>query len=155
MRSPISFWVLGVAGALALLIAAGVVWTRAWVVDDPKLEQYALELVPLGAEVSLSAGDRCDASNGWDRLYRPQATCYQVVWFPSDGSAPEDRAQALVERAEQAGWQAQNAEGSGWMLQRPGYNVVIRVAREEALAHCKALPAEQRICGDSIVVRKD
>jgi hypothetical protein len=154
MRSP-SVWVIGLAAAVIALVAGGIFWAREWAVADPKLEVYALELLPDGAEIVLSRGEKCDASNGWDRLYRPQDTCHQVVWLPPDGLAPEDRARALVDRAEQTGWQAQHAEGSGWMLKRPGYDVVIRVAREEALARCKALPAEQRICGDSIVVRKD
>ncbi|MEX0783100.1 MAG: hypothetical protein WD557_10650 [Dehalococcoidia bacterium] len=154
MRGRAPLWLVGAVAAVALLVAGGMFWAREWAVADPNLENYALELLPPSAEIVISRGMKCDATNGWDRIYNPEDTCHELFWIPDGNRRPEERLDAVHAEAERLGWSLETSP-EGPVLRRPGYNALVRVMRDDLLDQCRSAPPDDRFCGDFVVVRAD
>jgi hypothetical protein len=160
----VPLWLIGLVAAVAVVLAGGVLWAREWAVADPNLRLYAEELVPVGGEVVSSEGEDCDATNGWDRWYRPQDTCHQVFWSLRGQDEGQLRT-ALVEHASETGWKVVEVESREFesrtiRLERRGYLAFLSVMADVAADRCadgaKALPdPAPELCTHTVMVMAD
>lgn len=164
MRPRRPLWLVAAGAAVLLLVAGGIFWAREWAVADPNLRIYAEDLVPEGGDVIRSKGSDCDATNGWDRWYRPQDTCHEVFWRLRglDEAALKSE---LTANATASGWQVlepsgENSPSHKIRLQRAGYRAFLSVVADGDADRCveqaKSLPAPApELCTHHLIVEAE
>ena len=140
-------WLLITIASVLLFVLGGIVWAREWGLTDPRLEEHARELVPAGATTLGGHAGDCDATNGWDRWYRPQKTCYGVG-FSVEPDRRDQLGDLLNATASDNGWNVRMERENGLDLERAGYTAIVRYLSESQAEQCRATAQRLGEAGD-------